>query len=123
MNFDPSKPIYEQIIDAFKKKILRGELKPEDKMPSQRDVARDMKVNPNTVQRAYREMEYQGIAETRRGQGTFVATDTEKILKLKREMAEKLVNSFLREMTALGFTPEEAENLLEQHIKKEEKTG
>ena len=120
MNFDPSKPIYEQIIDAFKKRIIRGELKPNDKMPSQRDLAREMKVNPNTVQRAYREMEHQGITETQRGQGTFVAADTTGIHRLKKEMAKKTLESFMKEMKDLGFSQQEIAECIREHMKKGE---
>ncbi len=121
MNFNPSKPIYEQIIDEFKKKMVRGELQPDDKMPSQRDLAQQLKVNPNTVQRAYREMEHQGMTETQRGQGTFVANDTEKIRELKDEMAKKTLENFIQEIQDLGFSQEDIPILIEKYRKKGDK--
>jgi GntR family transcriptional regulator len=69
MDFDTAQPIYRQIIDDYKKKLIRGELKGGDRIPSQREYADMVKVNPNTVQRAYREMEAMKMVETVRGQG------------------------------------------------------
>ncbi|MGI6102343.1 MAG: GntR family transcriptional regulator, partial [Bacillota bacterium] len=64
---DVSRPIYQQMIDEVKRAIARGELKPGDKLPSHRDMAQEIRVNPNTVQRAYREMEQGGLVQTLRG--------------------------------------------------------
>ncbi|MCL2571115.1 MAG: GntR family transcriptional regulator [Defluviitaleaceae bacterium] len=67
------KAIYAQIIDNFKRLIITGVLKPEDKVPSIRDLAQTITVNPNTVQKAYRELETQGYIYTVLGQGSFIA--------------------------------------------------
>lgn len=107
LNFDTTKPIYEQIIDYIKKMIVRGELKPGDKLPSQRELARKIEVNPNTIQRAYREMEILELVETRRGMGTFVKEDESMVITMKIEMAREAVSRFLEEMNSLGYTEEE----------------
>src|SRR5690606_41321312 len=67
----------------------RGELRPGDRLPSQRDLALQARVNPNTVQRAYREMELLNMTETVRGEGTFVAQNPELIRSLRAEMAQE----------------------------------
>ncbi len=103
MNFDNSQPIYVQIIDEFKKSIIRAELSKGDKIPSQREYAQTVRVNPNTVQRAYREMENMNMVETLRGQGTFVAAGEEMRDKMAEEMADKCIQHFVREMRSLGF--------------------
>ena len=71
------KPIYEQVVDNFKKFIISGALKESDKVPSVRDMAKTLGVNPNTVQKAYRELESQGYFYTVLGQGNFIAAPTE----------------------------------------------
>lgn len=107
VNFDAAKPIYEQIIDEIKRMIVRGELNPGDKLPSQRDMARLIEVNPNTIQRAYREMEILELVETKRGMGTFVKEDDKMVSDIKTEMARDAAEKFFQEMRSLGFTKEE----------------
>lgn len=107
VNFDASKPIYEQIIDQVKKMIVRGELEPGGKLPSQRDMAKMIEVNPNTIQRAYREMEVLELVETRRGKGTFVKEDESMFVNIKNEMARDAASKFVKEMKSLGYTTEE----------------
>lgn len=106
LRFNPERPIYQQIIDEFKRAIARGELAPGDRIPSQRELATQARINPNTVQRAYREMEWLGLTETLRGQGTFVVQAAEPLRSLRHDMAAEAVDSFIAEMSALGFTGE-----------------
>ncbi|NLM42373.1 MAG: GntR family transcriptional regulator [Firmicutes bacterium] len=104
MDFSTSIPIYLQIIAEFKRQIATGLLKPGDKLPSQRDLAAQLKVNANTVQRAYREMEILGLVETLRGQGTFVRQTEEIVEGTRDEMLTKLVDDFVAAMLSLGLT-------------------
>lgn len=115
MDFVNHRPIYEQIIEDFKKKLVRGEIKPGDKICSQRELAQQVKVNPNTVQRAYREMEILGLTETLRGQGTFIVKDEKMVETFRKEMVEAAIKDFIVHMRELGYPDE---SLLEQ-IKKE----
>jgi GntR family transcriptional regulator len=69
---DP-RPLYIQLADEVRRSILRRSLRPEDPLPSVRELARDLRLNPNTVQQAYRELEREGLVYVKRGQGTFVA--------------------------------------------------
>jgi len=101
--FDPALPIYQQLIDTIKRAVVRGELAPGDRIPSQRELAQEARVNPNTVQRAYREMEQIGLVETARGMGTFIGRAPDLIPRLRREMAEAAVRRFVQEMRALGL--------------------
>ncbi|MCL2501252.1 MAG: GntR family transcriptional regulator [Defluviitaleaceae bacterium] len=66
-------PIYAQVVDNFKRLINKGVLRPDDKVPSVRDMAQTLTINPNTVQKAYRELEAQGYFYTVLGQGNFIA--------------------------------------------------
>lgn len=104
LDFSTSIPIYLQIIAEFKRQIATGLLKPGDKLPSQRDLAAQLKVNANTVQRAYREMEILGLVETLRGQGTFVRQTEEIVEGTRDEMLTKLVDDFVAAMLSLGLT-------------------
>jgi len=103
---DASRPIYRQVIEGVVGAVVRGHLSPGDQIPSQRELAENLRVNPNTVQRAYREMEAMGVVETRRGQGTFISHDEELISSLRRRMAEEAVRRFVGEMLTLGMLPE-----------------
>jgi len=106
LDFSTSIPIYLQIISEFKRQIATGTLKPGDKLPSQRDLALALKVNANTVQRAYREMEILGLVETLRGQGTFVCQDPHLVEETRVEMLTTLVDEFVQAMNALGYEGE-----------------
>lgn len=83
-----SRPIYEQIIDAIKENILKGILRPGDKLPSVREMSSMIMANPNTVSRAYMELERQGVTETLRGRGTYVSSNYK--AKMGEENMEKL---------------------------------
>jgi len=120
VNFDAAQPIYRQIIDDFKKKMIRGELKHGDRIPSQREYAEMAQVNPNTVQRAYREMEAMHMVETLRGQGTFVSADQEMLARMKEEMAQSILNYFISEMNALGYQPSDLIRMLEEYMQAKE---
>ena len=92
------------IRDRHKRALITGELKPGDKILSQRDFAQRYNVNPNTVQRAYREMEALDLVETLRGQGTFIAVTEEMLDTMKKDTARSILDSFVREMKTLGFS-------------------
>ncbi|MEO8624546.1 MAG: GntR family transcriptional regulator, partial [bacterium] len=78
ISVDPNdpRPIYVQIIDEMRRALVVGTLSPDDPLPSVRQLAGDLRVNPNTVSQAYRELERQGVVEVRRGQGTYVVQTT-----------------------------------------------
>lgn len=116
INIDVSMPIYQQIIDEIKRAVARGDLKPGDKLPSHRDMAKEIQVNPNTVQRAYREMEQEKLVATLRGQGTFISDDSMLIDRIRREMADNSVSAFVQEMMALGLIPEKIISLVAERI-------
>ena len=107
MDFLPDKPIYQQLIDRIIGDIIRGTLTPGEKLPSVRDYALQAGVNANTMQRVYKELEQMEITETKRGQGSFVTEDIRNISKLRDEMKEQLIVSFIQNIEALGFTTAE----------------
>ncbi|MCM3638636.1 GntR family transcriptional regulator [Sporosarcina luteola] len=114
IDFLPDKPIYQQLIDRILGDIMRGTLKAGEKLPSVREYAVEVGVNANTMQRVYRELEQMEITETRRGQGSFVTENQEKIKALRNEMKEQLVTTFLQSVAAFGFTTDEIVKCLQE---------
>lgn len=99
-------PLYEQVIDSFRKLIVAGVMTPGEKLPSVRSLASQLAINPNTIQRAYRELEIQGYIYSAAGKGSFVAEiDQTEDLHLKEllDQFEKVAS----ELMALGCTAEE----------------
>lgn len=121
-DFASSKPIYMQLMDRVCEQIVRGEHSPGDKLPSVRDMAVQVGVNPNTVQRVYMELERMYIAETRRGQGTFVTGDLARIGTLREEMLRERISSFMAAMRDMGMRPDEILRGVEEHIRESETT-
>lgn len=105
--FNNQIPIYVQIMNYLKQKIISGQIDKGSKLPSIRELSSKLEVNTNTVQKAYGEMERQGIIHVERGMGTFVENDSTVIMKLKKETAEKLIDNFLNRMKKIGFNDEE----------------
>lgn len=113
MNFKDNLPIYIQIMNYIKKEMVIGKIKEGDKLPSVRELSTTLTVNPNTIQRAYTELEREGLVFTQRGMGTFATEDIEKIESLKKDMAKSLVDNFLIDMQSLNFTKEEIKKLID----------
>ncbi|MEG6523771.1 GntR family transcriptional regulator [Desulfotomaculum sp. 1211_IL3151] len=105
--FNTNQPIYLQIVQRLCRQIIRGELGAGDKLPSVRELAVQMGVNPNTVQRVYSEMEKLGVAETRRGLGTFITEREERLRQLRDELMTEQINGFVDDMKEMGFTAPE----------------
>ncbi|WP_026701221.1 GntR family transcriptional regulator [Salibacterium aidingense] len=102
--FDASKPIYRQLADQIYWRILRGELRAGEKLPSVRETAVEFGVNPNTVSRTYSEMERDGVVESKRGQGTFVSEDQSVLDQWREGMKQSYIRQFVQEMKAMGFS-------------------
>lgn len=120
MDFQANYPIYLQIAEDIKRRIVVGELKPGDKLPSNADLALAYQVNPNTVQRIYRQLESEGISYTKRGIGTFLTEDSDMPERLRQEIGASLSSHFLQQMMTYHFSRDEILQLLEQQ--KEEKS-
>ncbi|MDO4615120.1 MAG: GntR family transcriptional regulator [Lachnospiraceae bacterium] len=115
MEFQNNQPIYLQVIHDIKRRIIRGELQPGEKLSSVRDLALAYQINPNTASRVYKEMEIEGICFTKRGLGTFITEEKEKIMEIRQEMAGGCLKDFLKGMTDMGFTFEEIIALIETY--------
>lgn len=105
-------PIYTQIIRHLKKMIVKGELKGGERILSVRECASELKVNPNTIQRAYTELEDEGLIYTQRGIGKFVVEDGSKIGEVRIEMFKEIIDSFIKDSKELGIAKEEVIDIL-----------
>ncbi|HKL15034.1 MAG TPA: GntR family transcriptional regulator [Balneolaceae bacterium] len=117
MEFSENKPIYLQIVDHFCNRILNEKWTPDERIPSVRDIAVTLEVNPNTAIRAYHMLQEKDILFNKRGVGYFVADDAyDKVVEFKREefIKHKLPGLF-KDMKQLGFTCTELEELYEKH--------
>ncbi len=109
-------PLYRQIIEQIKFAIARGILKPGNRLPTVRQLAVDLSINPNTVIRAYRELEIEGMLETHQGSGTFVGQQKLEIDKLERQrMLDQILTELMARASDYGFSIEEViESLIQR---------
>ena len=113
INYNDARPIYEKVRDSLRRLILTGALPPDSKLPSVRELAMSLSINPNTIQRAYRELEQEGCIVSVPGKGSFVARDDGARLQRKRELTDRLL-SLAKEFDALGISREEMISLLKE---------
>ena len=113
MEFKSNLPIYLQVIDDIKKKIITGALPLGTKLPSSRELAIQYDINPNTAARVYNEMESLGLSYTKRGIGTFVTEDPQVIDRLKQ--LKQILTVLDEQLTGMGYTPEEIIRLLQDY--------
>ena len=114
MKFEDNVPIYQQIIALIKLKLITKEWEADQKLPSVRDMAVQLGVNPNTIQRAYMELEREEYIYSKRGMGNFVTGDKQKIESLAVDAAERIMNDFIREMKKMGFSTEDIIRLIKE---------
>ena len=107
IDYQDSRPIYEQIVENFKMQIFKGILQPDDQMPSVRSLSMELSTNPNTVQKAYAELERQGYIYTVKGRGNFVKDSTGLLKDNKKEELIKAVVDLFVEAKEIGIPLEE----------------
>lgn len=118
-NLTSERPVFIQIMEKLKSDIVTGVYGPGDKLPSVRDLANEASVNPNTMQRAFSELERSGLVFTQRTNGRFITEDQNMIDQLKERMAADAITNFLNNMALLGFSREETVKLLLETMKEE----
>lgn len=121
IEFDNNLPIYLQIMNYIKKEIVVGHLKAGDKIPAVRELALELQINPNTVQRTFQELEREGIVETKRGLGRYVTSEESKIMEIKKEMAGDLLGRFIQGMQELGFANNDIVTIVTEAVNEEDK--
>ena len=113
INYRDPRPIYEQIQTELRRLMLTGVLPPGSRLPSVRELAGQLAINPNTIQRAYRELETEGCIISMPGKGSFVA-DAADIARQKHQAAEQALRQALADLRALGCSAEELDALYAQ---------
>ena len=112
--FDASRPIYAQLVERLKARILAGTYPPGGHLDSVRDLAAAAGVNPNTMQRALAQLESEGLVRTERTSGRYVTEDTNLIEQLRASAARNIAADFLEKMRSIGYTPQQTTELLER---------
>ena len=120
LNYRDSRPIYEQIRDELRKLIVSGAIAADEKLPSVRSLAAQLAINPNTIQRAYNQLESEGYVYSVPGKGSFAAVMDDAVAARKKELLEQ-VGELLRELRSLGATAEELVAFTQAVTSKEER--
>jgi GntR family transcriptional regulator len=119
-NRDP-RPLYLQIMDEIRRAIVVGKLKPEDPLPSVRDLAAELVINPRTVSQAYQELEREEVVYVKRGQGTFVAPGMKKNTRERQHLARTVAKRMLSEARRSGLDVDELIDTLREVAAEEDK--
>ncbi|GAA0182176.1 GntR family transcriptional regulator [Clostridium sediminicola] len=121
MDYKNNTPIYIQIMNLIKNEIINEKINCGEQLPSIRDISVKYMVNPNTMQKVFKELEREGIVFTKRGTGTFVTENYSIVKTLKENIANEIMDSFLESMKDLGFDHEEIIKNINNRMKKGEK--
>lgn len=114
------RPIYEQIKEKIKELIISGVLKENDKVPSVRELAAILTINPNTIQKAYRELEFEGFIYSLRAKGSFVSPKGEVVKKSDTDGITKEYRDIVSKIKFLGISKEELQAILDEEYKGKE---
>ncbi|MGH2522304.1 MAG: GntR family transcriptional regulator, partial [Anaerolineales bacterium] len=111
LDFRSHEPIYAQIVEQVKQKIAAGQLKPNDQLPTVRQLAGELRVNFNTVARAYRMLHEEGFISTQQGRGTYILDQPSPVdpKRLRRARLLELTRRYLEEARRLGYHPDEVQ--------------
>jgi GntR family transcriptional regulator len=119
LDFRGGDPIYTQIVEHIKHQIADGQLKPGDQLPTVRQLALDLRVNFNTVARAYRLLDDAGVISTQQGRGTYILEQPPSAdqKKMRRAKLQDVTRRYLDEVRRLGYAPEEVQKQIESALK------
>lgn len=113
-NITSGRPVYVQLVEQLELALVTGVFPPGGRIPSVRELAAEAGVNPNTMQRALQELENRGLLQAQRTAGRTVTADAGALERLRLDRAGVLAREFRRQLHALGLTPAQAHELLEQ---------
>ena len=116
---DADRQIWLQLMEILTQRVVSGEYPPGERIPSVRDLAAEAGVNPNTMQKAFAELERTGLVYSRRTSGRFITEDCHMIEQLKTSLATEKMEEFLAQMRQLGFQNDEILSLMNQTMKGE----
>ena len=114
LNYRDSRPIYEQIMDGLRRLVVSQVLKPGDKLPSVRELASQLAINPNTIQRAYAELEKKGLTYSVPGKGSFLAKSHESIVRERAAEIRTRLGELVTESQTIGLSLENFQEMTEE---------
>lgn len=123
VNFNKRDPVYIQVIRHFKEQIANGELAPGKEIPSRRELARQLKINPNTAQRAYKEMEEANLIYTEGNLPSTVTKDMKVILAVREELLMNAINAFVEAVRPINIPIDELLELVEKNYNAKNEEG
>ena len=121
--FQDHLPIYAQLMDTLKRRIITGRYLPGEKLPSVRELDAEAGINPNTVQRAFSELEREGLIYTQRATGKYVTENADEIKSARQALAKTQVAEFLSNMQSLGYSVGDVIVLLQSFNESEEESS
>ena len=113
IDYKDRRPIYEQIVERFQDLILKGVLEPDSQLPSVRNLSMELSINPNTIQKAYAELERRGFIYSVKGRGSFIAANSNLIERKKEELLEEIVK-LMKKGKELGIKREQFMSKLDE---------
>lgn len=116
--FNDNIPIYIQLVEMIKTDIVSGKYQPGDKLPAVRDMAMELGVNPNTVQRAFGELEREDLVKSDRTNGRYVTDDKKKIRELLKVLSEKYIDELFEKLNSLGMSDGQIVKMINNERKK-----
>jgi GntR family transcriptional regulator len=125
LDFRSGIPIYVQIIDQIKHLVATGVLRPDDQLPTVRQLASDLRVNFNTIARAYRMLDEDGVISTQQGRGTYILDQPspEAAERVRQEALEGLTRRYLTDAARLSYTPEEVSEIVQLYLRTWQEQG
>jgi GntR family transcriptional regulator len=125
LDFRSGIPIYTQVVEHIRQEVLNGDLKPGDQLPTVRQMAQDLRVNFNTIARAYRLLDEAGIISTQQGRGTYILSlpPPEVADEMRRKTLHAMVHQHLVDASRLGADPEEVMQYLQEQVDHWKQTG
>lgn len=118
VDFESGVPIYMQLVDRIKQMVVSGQLQPGQQLPTMRQLAADLRINYNTVGRAYTILDQDGVISTQQGRGTFIASrlSEEQIQRMRLDKLGGMIGQVIEEALVLGYSPQEIEDIVEEQL-------
>ena len=118
VDFESGVPIYMQLVDRIKQMVASGQLQPGQQLPTIRQLAADLRINYNTVGRAYTLLDQEGVISTQQGRGTYIASQLseEEIHHMRMDKLRSMITQIVQEALVLGFSPQEIKDVVEEQL-------
>jgi GntR family transcriptional regulator len=115
---DSAVPIYLQIVHSVKHQVATGRLKPGEQLPTVRELATDLRINPNTVARAYDQLDIDNVITTQQGRGTYVRErpDNAHLSRVRQEQLKAMIDGVIGKALSTGYTPDEIRDAFETQL-------